>query len=237
MADTLGRVIKRVAAGSASTSNRFAALEALDALSGQVPLTSDINHLGDESNYRTLASVPGFTDLQRPSPTGINQATAPSQFDWFGRFLPTGGTGSDPACQCLGEHVIYRLARDQAVWPKLVLRARCAPPTLGTDYLAACLVAVPGVNGNAAVVTDRSLYAITNVAGNGGTWADLTISLQLTSDSVAWISERPLLGAPASGVPGDSEIMSAAVLTVWCSFFASGGKASVAPITVALEPA
>ena len=62
--DTLGRVIKRVASGSVSTSNRFAQLEALDALSGQVWLTSDLNHLAEEAVYRPLAAHAGFIDLQ-----------------------------------------------------------------------------------------------------------------------------------------------------------------------------
>jgi len=237
VADTLGRVIRRVAAGSASTSNRFAALEALDALSAQVWLTSDINHLGDESTYRTIASIPGFIDLQRPSPTGATTAASPADFDWFGRFLPTGGSGSNPACQCLGEHVIHRVARDAATWPDIVLRARVQPPVGLAEKLNVCLVVVPGINGNAAVITDRALYTITTVAGNGGVWADLTMTLSLAAGSVSTISERPLLGAPSSGVPGDSEIVAVSVLTAWVSAYSTSGKCSIAPITVALEPA
>jgi hypothetical protein len=226
MANTLGRVIRRVAAGSVSTSNRFAALEALDAATAQIFLTSDTNHLGDESTYRELASVPGFLDISRPSPTSAGTATAPSDFDWFGRFNATPA----PAVQCLGTHVIHRVARTATTWPSVVLRGRCNP----NADLGACLVVVPGRDGNAATVTDAGLYAVATYSTPG--WQDLKLSVALTDESVAYVTERPMLGAPTSGVSDASEIVSVACCTVWCAFYSTSGKAEAVALTVGLEP-
>lgn len=226
MANTLGRVIRRVAAGSASTSNRFAALEALDAASAQIWLTSDINHLGDESTYRQLASVPGFLDISRPSPTGATTANSPSDFDWFGRFNAT----PSPAVQCLGTHPIHRVARASTTWPNVVLRGRCNPST----DLGACLVVVPSREGNAASITDAGLYTVATYSTAG--WQDMKLTLALTDESVAYVTERPLLGAPTTGIPAASEIVSIACCTVWVAFYSSGGKAEAVALTVSLEP-
>lgn len=226
MANTLGRVIRRVAAGSASTSNRFAALEALDAASAQIWLTSDVNHLGDESSYRTLASVPGFLDVSRPSPTGATIAESPADFDWFGRFAASPGA----AVQCLGTHVIHRVARTATTWPNVVLRGRCNPSTT----MGACLVVVPGREGNAASVTDAGLYTVAMFSTSG--WQDMTLTRSLSDESVGFVTERPLLGAPTTGVPAASEIVSVSVCTIWCAFFSTGGKAEAVALTVSLEP-
>ena len=232
MADTLGRVIRRVAAGSASTSNRFAALEALDALSAQVWLTSDINHLGDESTYRTLASIPGFVDLQRPPPVG-GIPSVPSQFDWIGPFDDTPA----PAVACFGAHPIYRVARDAATWPKIVLRGRVQPPVSGTGAINVCFLVVPGFESNPAGVTSPSMYAITTIAGNGGVWVDLKIDIQISPDLVSSVTRSPILGAPSSGVPALGELLNVTVLTPYVSFNSAGsGKCSGVALTVALEP-
>lgn len=232
MLDTLGRVIRRVPAGTASTSNLFADLQALDSGAAQIFLTSDLNLLGDESTYRTLASVPGFLDVSRPSPTGATSPLSPSDFDWSGRFEVT----PSPACVCFGTHVIHRSVSDSAVWPDVVLRARVEPPAAVGEKLGAILVAAPGVNALAAIVTSPTLYAVTSAAGGGGSWVDLDIRLPLTGGALSSISTRPMLGAPSSGVPGDSEIVNAFVTTLWASFFSTSGKCQVVAITVDIEP-
>ncbi len=230
MSNTLGRIIKTVPAGTAGNSNLFGSLQALDSGAAQIFLTSNVNHYADESSYRTLASVPGFLYVSRPSPTGAVTPSAPSDFDWFGRFEDT----PQPAVQCLGTFVINRVARDLAAWPLLVLRARVEPPASLSDKLGAILVTVPGSNSNAAAVTDPTLYATTSISG--ASWTDLTLTVPLSSSHVAYTSRRPLLGAPSSGVPGDSEIVATAQLTAWCSFYSTSGKCQVVAITLGLEP-
>ena len=232
MANTLGRIIKTVPAGTAGNSNLFGSLQALDSGAAQIFLTSNTNHYADESTYRTLASVPGFLDVSRPSPTGVTDPVAPSDFDWFGQFETT----PHPAALCFGSFAIHRTARDPATWPDIVLRARVEPPASPTEKLGCILVVVPGVNTRAASVTDPTLYVVSGVAG-GGSWADLNLRLTLTTSHVAFTSQRPLLGAPSSGVPGDSEIVACAQLTAWASFYSSSGKCQVVAITLGLEPA
>ena len=242
MADTLERIIRRVPAGTASPSNLFGELQALGSGAVQAFLTSDLNHLGDESAFRQLASVPGFVDgftpVARTSPTSASPPRAPSDFDWFSPAMYTPLTEYPAASLCLGSHPIHRVARGSVAWPSLVLRARVDPPTTSADKLYACLVAVPGANGNAAPITEASLFALGEVIGGGG-WQDLVVKLPLTAESVAQHAARPLLGAPGSGVPGDSEVVATNLVTVWCSFYTSevGGKAcQVVGITLALEP-
>lgn len=229
--DTLGRVIKRVASGSASTSNRFAAYEALDALSGQVWLTSDINHLAEEASYRTLAAHPGWTDFQRPPPTG-GVPTSAAFFDWTWEF----SYSPNNSAACLGAHIVYRVASAPNTWPKLVLRARVVPPTSSSEYLNVCLAVAPGMPSYAIADEAGSMCALARVAGNGAAWADLTISLPLADSYLASTSRNPLLGSPASGVPAPTEPVIASVLTAWVSANVTTGKCSMAGITLGLEP-
>ena len=125
MANTVGRMLK------SDILTTWAPLEALGSGIDQLFMVSNINHLGDESNYRTLCSVPGFgvggVQITRNSPTGAGVAsppTTPSDFDWFSprQYFPSVVPYS--AVTSLGTHVVHRLAREESVWPDLVLRCR-----------------------------------------------------------------------------------------------------------------
>jgi hypothetical protein len=205
-------------------------LRPLGSGAAQIWLTSDLNHLGDESTYRQLASVPGFgvggVEVARNSPTGSTSPSQPSDFDWFSPAMYTPFTEYPAASICFGSHPIHRVARDAATWPNLVLRCRVDTPTTSGDKLFACLIAVPGVN--------------TGAATGGAGWVDFKLTLPLTVSSLATIAVRPELGATATGVSGGSEMVAATVMTVWASFLTTevGGKAAQAVgITLALEPA
>jgi hypothetical protein len=245
MANTIGRVIRRVAAGAASTSNQFADLRPLGSGAAQIWLTSDLNHLGDESTYRQLASVPGFgvggVSIARNSPTAATIAvpSQPSDFDWFSPAMYTPFVEYPAASICFGTHPIHRVARDAATWPRLVLRCRVDTPTTSGDKMYACLVAAPGPNTGAASITEAPLFVVGSATGGAG-WVDFTLTLPLTVSSLATLAVRPELGATATGVSGDSEMVVATVTTVWASFLTTevGGKAAQAVgITLALEPA
>jgi hypothetical protein len=234
MANTIGRVIRRIAAGTASTSNEFEELRPLGSGAAQIWLTSDLNHLGDESSYRTLASIPGFIDVSRQGPTGRTTNLTPYDFNWFAPLVAPAGGGALAANACLGTHAIPRTARAQDTWPKAVLRARVEPPTSGADKLGYILVAAPGRNTEARTATAGQFVAGT-VTG-GGSWQDLVVSLPLTTDCVAPIFDAPTLGDPTSGVPAIGEPVAVSVATFWCAFFSTSGKCQVVGITLGLEP-
>lgn len=230
-ADTVGRVIKRVAAGSASTSNQFASLHALTSGAFQLALTSDLNWLGEESTYRQLASIPGFTDVSRQGPTGNTTNLQPSDFDW----LPANSASYSPApaCACLGTHAIHRVATATATWPRVTMRARVEPPPVGADKLGYILVASPGRAGPPQVST----YAAGTIAGGGGSWVDLDVSVNLINEMTAGVAETPSLGdggSSGASVLGESVVIDAC--TFWCSFFSTAGKCQVVAITLTLEP-
>lgn len=230
-ADTVGRVIKRVSAGSVSTSNPFADLDALTSGAAQLWLTSDLNWLGEESTYRQLASIPGWLDVSRPGPTGNTTNLQPSDFDW----LPvSGGYSPAPACACLGTHAIHRVATATATWPRAVLRGRVEPPASGAEKLGYILAVSPGRAGLPFVAT----YSAGTIAGGGGAWVDLDVGVTLTNEMTAALAETPALGDGGSTGPapiGEGVVIQAA--TFWCSFFSTSGKCQVVALTLTLEPA
>lgn len=234
MANTIGRVIKRVAAGSASTSNEFAELRPLGSGAAQIWLTSDLNHLGDESTYRQLASIPGFIDISRQGPTGRTSSLTPYDFNWFAPLVTPAGGGNLAANACLGSHPIHRTARSSDTWPKAVLRCRVEPPATGADKLGYILVAVPG-RGTEARTATAGQYTAGTVSG-GGSWQDLDIELQMTTDCVAPVFDAPTLGDPTTGVPAAGEPVAVNVATFWCAFFSTAGKCQAVAITLDLEP-
>ena len=176
MADTIGRVIKRAPAGGGSTSDLFAAYRALGSGTFQAWMTSDLNHLGDESTYRTLRSVPGFTSVDQPSPTApaINAELTIADFDWSSSVL-----APNPANVCLGTHVIHRNAVAASAWPNIVLRARIE--TLATspfaDYIGAILVMCPG---RWRAPQSGDAFAWDVIPANGGAWEDLVLTLPMS---------------------------------------------------------
>lgn len=228
--DTVGRVLKRVAAGAASTSNQFASYRPLSSGAFQLALTSDLNWLGEESAYRQLASLPGFLDVARPGPSGNTVNLQPSDFDW----LPAESAAYSPApaCACLGTHPIYRVASAPSTWPRATLRARVEPPASPVDKLGYILVAAAGRGG----LPQQGVYTAGTLAG-GGSWTDLTLSIDLLSEMLAGVSETPALGSGgSSGVSPIGEALVMDAITFWCSFFSTGGKCQVVAITLNLEP-
>lgn len=243
MANTVGRVLKY------DILTTWAPLEALGSGIDQLFMVSNINHLGDESNYRTLCSVPGFgvggVQILRNSPTGAGVGTpptTPSDFDWFSprQYFPSVVPYS--AVTCLGTHVVHRLARNESVWPDLVLRCRVDTPTTLADKLFACLLIQPGssigpISAPTAMVGGS--FKIESISGGVG-WADFIIRYRLSDRDVYPSVVSPLLGAGATtGVPLVGETVIASQINVWLSFFTTetGGKACQAVgITLALEP-
>lgn len=240
MADTLGRVIKRAPAGGGSTSDLFAAYRALGSGTFQVWETSDINQLGEESTYRTLRSVPGFTTVDQPSPTlpGISQDLVIGDFDWGSALL-----APNPANVCLGTHVFHRNATSPSAWPNIVFRARIETLASPSEYAGVILVMCPG-RWRAPQQGDR--YAWQAIVGAGSAWDDLVLTIPdtahgdtvLTDADFEQVVEYPMLGdGGSSGVPAIGEPVSAYVATLWFGAFTTTGKVQILGCTLATEPA
>jgi hypothetical protein len=228
--DTVGRVLKTVAPGSASTSNRFEDDRPLSSGVTQLLLASNLNHLAAESAYRMVATIPGFDDIQ--SGPALSSISSPNiaTFDWRPRY---GGISPAPTSQCLGSHLIHRrgtIEPSTALWPKAVLRGRVETPSSGLDYIGAILVVTAG---RTATPTGGKYHAL-NVPGTG--WKDLRLEVQLDDTTVAPIADAPMLGAPASGVPGIAEPLVGYVSTFWCAFYTTAGKVQAVALTLSLEP-
>lgn len=232
MADTLGRLIKRVAAGTASTSNLFAPQRALGSGAVQVWLTSDLNHLGAESPYRTLASIPGFETVKQASPTAFAEGEpAVWDFDWRSSQL----TEEPPANACLGSHLVHRCTTGSRAWPRAVLRARVETHASPSDKLGAILVCCPG-RLRAPDLGCASKGAL--VPGSGGAWVDLDLALPLEGTYFESMHGAVVLGAgSATGASAPGEPVFGHVATFWCAFFSTSGAVQVTAITLGLEPA
>lgn len=230
MADTIGRLIKRVTAGSASTSNPFADERALTSGAAQLWLTSDLNHLADESTYRTLASIPGFLEVDQDSPTLARGTDLDvDDFDWSSSLL-----GGGPANACLGTHWIATVATGPSAWPKAVLRGRVENSAAPGDLVGAILVVAPG---RGTTPSSRCSYASASFTAGGSTWADIVLEIALSSTDVLPMTEFPLLGdGGASGVPAPGETITVSVATFWCAFFSQTGKLQAVGLTLGLEP-
>lgn len=242
MANTLGRVLKT------NIPTTFSPPEALGSGTDQLLMVSNLNHLGDESNYRTLCSVPGFgvggVEIGRNSPTGAGAGappTLPSDFDWFSPRQYTSVVGSIPAASmCLGTHFVHRLARDEAVWPDLVLRCRVDTPTTIAGKLFACLLVQPGSTTGPTLAPTAALggaFKIESITGGIG-WADFIVRYSLSDRDVYPSVTTPQLGQWGGAIPLGETVVTSEI-NVWVSFFTSevGGKACQAVgVTLALEP-
>lgn len=230
MTDTIGRVIRSVAPGTISTSNRFAEKRPLSAGATQLLLTSNLNHLASESAYRMIATVPGFDNiLNGPATTTFSSPTLDT-FDWRPRH---GGITPAPSSQCLGTHLVYRRGTAEPstpAWPKAVLRARIETPGSGLDYIGSVFAVTAG---RTSTVTNAKFTAV-NTPGTG--WKDLSLTVQLDETTCAPTTTSPMLGAPASGVPGITEPIVGFLSTFWCAFYSTSGKVQAVAITVSLEP-
>lgn len=240
MTDTLGRIIKRAPAGGGSTSDLFAAYRALGSGTFQVWETSDLNHLGEESTYRTLRSVPGFDTVDQPSPTlpTISQDLVIGDFDWASTLL-----APNPANVCLGTHVIHRNAVSPSAWPNITFRARIETLNSPTDFAGVILVLCPG-RWRAPQQGDR--YAWATIPGAASVWDDLVLTIPdtvhgdspLTEADFEQVVEYPMLGDGGStGVPAIGEPVVGYMATLWFGAFSSTGKVQILGCTLATEPA
>ena len=233
MSDTLGRLIPRVPAGTASTSNLFASSRALNAGTGHVFVTSDLNHLANITAVRPVLTHPGFAAFWI-GPFGsdyggtagaYSNPPSPSEFDWSGFF-----TGSDSASLIADVRVdTYGVSE----LPKLTLRCWVKAPPSGTETVGVVLAVTP----RRTQPTSTSRYVSTLVTNTSGVDVDLELQLR-AEDLFAWAGQ-PTLGRVTTGAGAIGEPYGESVCTVWVGFFNTSVKnsdtADALGITVSLE--
>jgi len=232
--DTLGRVIQRVPAGTASGSNLLASQRALASVTGHL-LTSDLNHLGAEYSRRVLWAHPGFFGFWAGplgSPTGAGPTV--DEIDWRGPgySVPAGRTAN---AHC-GTHWVVREGAT-TVYPKLVLRCRARAASSPGSTTGLYLGATPG----GAFPTpsnrfDRALVSSTS-------FVDVKLTVQLEHDDLAPFNATPSAGSTASGVPVVADPVRLLMLGAFFGAYNSTNKntttadvTDVVGLTLSLEP-
>lgn len=234
MADTLNKLVPRVPATDATTSNLFASSRALNAGTGHIFLTSDLNHLANITAVRPVLTHPGFrdfwvgpygTDYTLATPGGYSNPPLPAQFDWSGPFsgYETASLYADIRVDTYGTSDL----------PKLVLRCWVQAPPSGTETVGVVLAAVP----RRTMPEGPVLYASTLVTSTAGVDVDLSVQLR-AQDLYAW-SGQPSLGRTTTNTAPAGEPFGENVCTVWVGFFNTAVKnsdvAQALGITVSLE--
>lgn len=243
MTDTLGRIVRRVAAGTGGGSDLFYDGRALASGSVQLFGVSDLAHLGIESACRTLYSGPGFRGFWAAAPTGSVLTPTVADIDWR---APIDGAGAPTgtAWLYLGTHLLTKVGAT-SLWPlaTLALRWRSDVGGLVTTglYFAAC-------PGRGTFPTATSLSTATPRAGTtpptvtitSGTYADARFSLLLTDADVAPVTLTPSTGYTSTGAPVLAETFTAGYVSCWVGFYNSSGNSGTPSdavgITLYTEP-
>lgn len=223
MADTLGKIIARVPAATASTSNLFADERALTSGAGHIPLVSDLNHLMNISATGPVFTHQGMTGFYRGPNGSMSSPPRPSEVMWtppgvdVGAFNLRAKMRVDPY--------------DPATLP--ILRLRCwvkAPPS-GTESVG--IVLCIGLDGP----SDETPYTSAVVTSTTG--ADVTLELTPRAEDLFPVNTHVSLGYASTGVAALGEPHAETVLTAWVGFINTSNKnsdvADVHGLVLALE--
>lgn len=228
--DSLGKIVRRVQAGSGGTSDLFQSGRALGAGAAHIFLTSDVNHVAYESAFRPLCTHPGWKNVTAVSPAGPTWAEAPgvNEIDWRSPELVSGCANA-----CLGTHFAHRDTSQPSRWPWLYLRARAEGPGAGaTDTLGIYL----GVTrGGGLPPSAEDPYASTRIQATSS-WVDVTLAIELREAHFGWVAEPVVLGDGGTGVPALGEPLRGFVITAWVGVYSNAGKGSLVGLSLALEP-
>lgn len=234
MADTLNKLVPRVPATTATTSNLFASSRALNAGTGHIFLTSDLNHLANITAVRVVLSHQGFdgfwagpfgSDAGTATPGGYSNPPLPSQFSWLAPYTSVGVATlwTDVRVDTYGTDAL----------PKLTLRCWVQAPPSGTETVGVVLAVTP----QRTQPSSSDLYASTLVTSTAGVDVDLSVQLR-AQDLRSW-SGQPSLGFVATGGLVIGEPYGENVCTAWVAFFNTSVKnsdrANAFGITLSLE--
>lgn len=231
MSDTLGRILKRVAAGTSSGSNLQQAKRALAASTGHL-LVSDLNHMGNEYASRRTWAHPGFADFWAGAPSGSVAAPNVADIDWTG---PLYGTAGRTANACCGGTWVVPLGASDTL-PRAVLRLRAACGTKVSSSMGIFFAVTPG----RTFPTSTSNRASAVISSS--TLADKDMSISLSQSDLAPLVTSPSTGSTTSGVAPIGAPVRLMVCSLWVGFSSNwnapgvGQLASAFGITVGLEP-
>lgn len=231
MSDTIGRIVKRVAAGTSSGSNLQQAKRALAASTGHL-LVSDLNHMGDEYACRRTWAHPGFADFWAGAPSGSVAAPNVADIDWTG---PLYGTAGRTANACCGGTWVVPLGASDTL-PRAVLRLRVACGTKASSSMGMYFAVTPGRTFPTST-SNRASAVITS-----STLTDKTLTIALSQSDLAPLVSSPSTGSTTSGVAPIGAPVRLMMCSLWVGFSSNwnapgvGQRASAFGITVGLEP-
>lgn len=223
MTDTLGKIVARVAAATASTSNPFSDERALTSGTGHIYVTSDLNHLMNISATGPVFTHQGMTGFYRgPNGTLLSSTPPPSSVMWTPPGVDAGA---------FNLRVQFRVdPYDPATLP--IVRLRCwvqAPPS-GTE--AVYVVLAVGLEPSDASAYDS--VEVTNTSGE-----DVTLEVTPRPEDLFPVNTPVTLGYTTSGVPVIAEPHAESVVTAWIGFINTSNKnsdvANVYGVTLSLE--
>lgn len=233
MADTLGRFVARVAAGSASGSDMTLAARPLSSVYGHL-LISDLNHASNENPLRTLFTHHGFVgtkSLYQPSVYGTSYTSAPTPeaISWRNPIDPTGAyTGY--ASLRMGSHAIHRWGAT-GQWPQVRVKCRVKAPSTYTVGLILCVCRGRGSAPSDAI--GPSSWASTTVTSTS--YTDTTLTVALTDAMLAHDHRELAFGATATGAAPIVEPSDTDEVTLWfgayCNSNSAAALASIAGVS------
>lgn len=231
MADTLGKIVARVPAGTTSTSNLFAAERALTAGTGTIFLVSDLNHLMNISATGPVFTHQGKVGFYRGAFGGttygggtMSNPPLPSEVVW---------TAPGPDAGAWSYRVTFRVdPYDPASLPVVRLRCFVVAPPSGTKSVGVVLCVGPTV-----IPSDELKYDSAVVTATAG--ADVDLEVQPEASDLQVVQTPVTLGYTASGVPVLAEPRAETVLNVMVGFINTANKnsdtADVTGVSISLE--
>lgn len=221
MTDTLGYILKRVAAGDGGDSDLFTDYRALASATGLAYVVSPLNHLGIENGLRSLYTGPGFVGtkaLRAASVRGAGVTDPPEVYDIDWRNpIDQAGDYTGRVSLRLGTHWITTPGAGLA-WPKAVLKCRVKAPA---TYTVGLYFAVTPARQFPTVASHRANWVVTNTS-----YDDVTLTIALQDNDVRRVVTTPVYGAPASGPATVGETVALGLSSFWFGAYCSSDGAA-----------
>lgn len=232
MSDTIGRVLRRVAAGTSSGSNLFQAKRALASSTGYA-VVSDLNHMGDEAAARATWTHPGFAPFYAGAPSGTVAAPRLNDIDWTGVGY---GTVGRTANACVGVTWVVPVGASDTL-PSAVLRCRVACGTKFASVVGLYFGVAPGAG---SFPSDTSNFASALITSSS--LADQSLTIALAQSDLAPLVTVPTTGYTSSGVAPMAAAVRLMTCTLWFGAYNGNNNSSASQdafiygLSVGLEP-
>ncbi len=228
MPDTIGRLIKRVAAGTAGNTNAFHDLSALGAGPVLVWNTSDLNLLLLENSFRQIVSAVPWDDVSLTTPGSVAYDPTVADIDWRNPAVTLGACNA-----CYGSHWIAPVGTAPSTFPKIVLKTKVFAAGSGADTLGVLLALMPG---RYTALDATARVASTRIPGTGG-WVAVTLEItDLRTEHLARVALPIVTGDGGSSTSPAVEPLAGFFGTLYFGAYSTGGKSSIGPISIYLAP-